>query len=559
MGSLKKKTSFRVIVWIVLVMIMLFRCIYVFINLKYGLLSLFDEGLFFMEFVPKEMFSVRTEFLSLSGELFEAVFPNVCSWDVLKLRQVGFGVISFGILILLAGSCVFFYRKGVRDVSSFLSLAVCVLLFGGFVYTGIVINANDGLLFFEMLSVASCLLAVSSHKTWSKSVLICAFGLFAFFAVLCNAFGGGMLFLLCALFLVLYDGLGKKTIVLTASSCLLGVVLSIAIMHYAIISIPDFMAFVKTSFAQVTDGGVASHHSLSKVLLVILFGVRDLMITVVALLGITYIYNEMNKRSIGKWMVIMVGVALFVLLYLWLKRPKIGLISIVTWISIVLWVELKVGKRSLRNKEFVLFLYLYLLPLCVSFGTNVSILSKAMCFIVPWGIMLFLLGQMAKEKSRFSPALFYGFVFVFVLSRWLTGMVSQGEVESYKFDKEKPIARMQLTKAQSDFYNEIYDVLDGYGYESQHDTILGFCFNEMTIVAMNAIPYTNDQQPEEFLLHDKAFLPKPTFMILSEWDIKVLKPFLELLEWKFPEDYDAYKMEYNPDPDSGFDMTQSTL
>lgn len=559
MGGLKEKKSFRVVVWATLVLVLLFRCLCVLFNLKYGLFSLFDEGLFFIKFLPIEMLTVHTGSLSLSGDLFRFAFPNASNWDVLGLRQIGFWGTSIGILVLLASAGVFFFRKGVRGVSSFLSLTACVLLFGGFVYSGTVISGNDGLLFFEMFAIASCLLSVSSKKTWLKAVFICLFTIFAFNAVLFNAFGGGMLSILCVLFLVLYDGLDRKNIVLTAVCCLFGVVLSITMMHFTIISIPELVAFVRTSFVQVTNGGRAAHHSLSKVLMVIILGFRDLLITVTALLGVSYICEKVNKRSDKKWLAVLTGLVLFVVLFLWLKKPKIGLISLVTWISAVLWTELKLGKRPLQNKDFVLFLYLYLLPLCLSFGTNVSILNKAICFIVPWGLLLFQLGLLAKEKNCFSPIIMYGFVFVFVLSRWAVGMINQENGETYKFEKEKPIARMQLTKAQFDFYNEVYGILEDYGYTSQHDTILGFCFNEMTIVAMDAIPYTNDQQPEEFLLHDNALLPRPSFMILSEWDKAVLKEKIESLDWGFPEAYDVYELLHNPDPDSGFDMTQSTL
>ena len=118
---------------------------------------------------------------------------------------------------------------------------------------------------------------------------------------------------------------------------------------------------------------------------------------------------------------------------------------------------------------------------------------------------------------------------------------------------------MRLDENQFGFYKEVYDILNDYGYKSKQDTILGFCFNEMTIVAMDAVPYTNDQLPEEFLLHDKDELVKPTFMILSEWDVEVLKPVFETLDWGSAEEYDVYKLKNNPDPNSGYSMTQSTL
>ena len=118
---------------------------------------------------------------------------------------------------------------------------------------------------------------------------------------------------------------------------------------------------------------------------------------------------------------------------------------------------------------------------------------------------------------------------------------------------------MNLSKAQYDFYNEVYNILGDYGYVSQQDTLLGFCFNEMTIVAVDAIPYSNDQQPEEFLQHNTNTLPRPSFIILSEWDETVLSSSLYTIGWQFPDDYDCYRLESNPDPDANYDSSQSTL
>lgn len=88
--------------------------------------TFFDEGLFFIKFLPIEMLTVHTGSLSLSGDLFRFAFPNASNWDVLGLRQIGFWGTSIGILVLLASAGVFFFRKGVRGVSSFLSLTACV-------------------------------------------------------------------------------------------------------------------------------------------------------------------------------------------------------------------------------------------------------------------------------------------------------------------------------------------------------------------------------------------------------------------------------------------------
>jgi hypothetical protein len=136
---------------------------------------------------------------------------------------------------------------------------------------------------------------------------------------------------------------------------------------------------------------------------------------------------------------------------------------------------------------------------------------------------------------------------------------SHFEKEKLHFNEGSAIASMNLTYNQKTFYDEVYGVLSENGYRSNIDTLLGFCFNEMTIVAMDAIPYTNDQQPEEFLLHNFDDLPCPKYIIFSEWDSIVLYNHLSQLDWNFPEGYYYYKCISNPDPNSGLGMTQSMI
>ena len=216
-------------------------------------------------------------------------------------------------------------------------------------------------------------------------------------------------------------------------------------------------------------------------------------------------------------------------------------------------------KVNWAKKDIVLLLYLFLMPFALSLGSNSGFLFKSTTVIVPWGILLFILLAKSRENSPAYSAALFLLVSVLVLigtGRYYLNCILR---ETYCFNKEYPIARMSLSKPQSDFFSETYEILGQYGYQSQKDTILGFCFNEMTIVAMDAIPYTNDQHPEEFLTHNLEGLSRPDFMILSEWDIKKLTSRFQELGWGFPDDYDVHVMETNPDPGSGYQHTNSTM
>jgi hypothetical protein len=329
-------------------------------------------------------------------------------------------------------------------------------------------------------------------------------------------------------------------------------------MHIFVISIPECRDFFLTALSQTTDNSTASHHSLYKLFISILLNIKALIIIVVSLFGITYVSQLIGRYTGKEWLSLIVGLGLFFVYYKWQVKPGVDFACIMTWLFLMTWVSYGRHDRSLSG-ENVLALFLFLLPFCLSIGSNSGFIYKSRTVIVPWGLLLFLMiNWVIKRKPGYSTLL-YLFVFALVMigpGRYLINCLSW---ESDHFDQEKPIARMNLSKAQYDFYTEVYNILGDYGYVSQKDTLLGFCFNEMTIVAMDAIPYSNDQQPEEFLQHNTNALPRPSFIILSEWDETVLSPFFSSIGWQFPDDYDFYKLESNPDPDANYDSSQSTL
>lgn len=558
---MKSEAKIRGSIWIVVILLFLVLYVDVFLHLNYGLQSVFDEGFFFLFFKPEDAFTVFTRPLSLSGEVLKAFMPGIQEWDVLTLRRVAFGLKGLGIAVLIFSSCYFVSKdRKEKSVVSLLSLAACIMLMGLFVMPSVVVNLNDELVFVEAIVMSFCLLAVSSKKDWGRCLWTGLVGLFSFFGMLCNAPGGFMLCLLSFLFLALYNGYDKKKLFKTSLAQFVGLVLGVLLMHFAVISLGGVVDFVKAALMQTTSGGNASHHSLSILVLRMLFDARDCVIILTLLCGISYLCG-LVQRTIGKqWLTVIVGIVLFVVLYKWQAKPEIKFADIVTWI--VLMTCVVYGKKKENGgswNDVVLVLFLFLLPFGLSFGSNLGILTKAATFILPWGVLIFVLSYVTRLQNRLLSNGILVFVFALILMGHARGLARRDNTDTNAFSKEYPIARMQLNKNQFAFYNEVHDILSEYNYRSGQDTILGFCFNEMTIVAMDAVPYTNDQLPEEFALHPKNELVEPRFMILSEWDEEVLKPFFKSLDWKFPEGYDCYKLVNNPDPNSGYNKTQSTL
>lgn len=560
---MRKFGLLKTVVWSIIILLLLLFYVYIFVHLEYGLQSIFDEGFYFLQLKPDNVYTTQTKPLALSGEVLRSIISSEGGWDVLSLRQAAFGIKAFGIVFLLVCSVVFIRRDNKSNqlhISSILSLMSTVLLMGLFVMPSMVISGNDILLFLGMLVLALCLVVVTVGSNWINNFIMVLIGFLAFFAILCSAPGGCMLLFLSFLFLVFFKGINKKKLLETIMSLFVGMVLGVLVMHFAVISIQGAMDFLKTALFQTTNGGSASHHSLSKIAIHTFLDIRDLVITVTTLCGISYLCNLTQNKLEKRWLSVVVGVLIFVVVYKWQVKPEIKLASIVTWV--LLMSTVLYSNKDNKNKrwdDIILIVFLYLLPFGLAFGTNIGLLNKVTMFIVPWGVLIFVLTDKTRDLSKsFSKGMLV-FVFAFVLFVFVRGLFHQDNSKTYTFKEESPIASMQLNVNQKAFYDEVYDILKDYGYKSGQDTLLAFCYNEMTVVAMDAVPYTNDQQPEEFLMHSQEKLVKPSFMILSEWDEKVLSPFFESLDWNFPTSYEVIKLKNNPDPNSGWVMTQSSL
>lgn len=556
------KINIQTGLWLLLIAILVCGYLYTYFDLDRGLISVFDEGFFYLMYKPSELFTVQTRPLSLGGELQQKLFPNLNRCDVLALRRVAYVMKLLGVISLILSALIFSkktFRNNNMAVFS-LEMTGCILLVGLSVIWTVVLNGNTFLFFFETIVLSLSLLAVSMDKKWQKSLTVGFVGFFCFVSILFNAPAGCMLLVLEFLFLVFYNGIKrKKTLSIIALICI-GMLLASLLTHFFIISFTDIYRFIQEALHQTTSGGDASHHSLLKVFLVVLFGVRDIMITTLPLLGIALLLSWVGEKKGKKWLLFLCAMALFFIVKQWQVKPRIYFCSVITCAMLLYLMKLiERGKNPLNNNVFILCAYLYLLPLFLSFGTNTTIMDRSLHFCVPWGMLVFLLGKENDEKNiklSKNGNWLYVFFIVYLLLPALRGVMRNRSYEPYIFDKGKPIARMKLTEHQYNYYTEVWGYLEEYGYIPQHDTLLGFCNNEMTVVAMDAIPYTNDQQPTEFKLHDPETIKQPTFMILSEWDAEYLEPYFDSLWPNFRESYDIVAMKHNADPGGAL---QSTL
>lgn len=546
------------IVWAIIMIALTTICALEYNALAYNLQSVYDEGFFYVTSVFAHQPIADTQPLTLAQDAINTLVPNIRQYDVLALRQYGFWTKSIAFLFLILCSCFYVYRRHKeKRIHIYLVLIASYLLLGTQLLSGDLINMNDVILILITTAFSLCLLCSAISNPYIRYIGVTLIGIVATFTLLCNLPAGCMLIALCGLFLILDDGYSHKKLLSTALFGILGLALGLCLTHFFIISLQDCFEFLRKGITQTTGGGRASHHSLTRVILVIFFGIRDLTITTLLLCGITYIGKIFQQKFNKDWLTIPLALICFFIIYKWQVKPGMTIASILCW-QTIMFLTYQLRNKALDNKTLLLIIFSFILPIGVVFGTNTSIIGKAMACGTPWGLLLFYMYYQARPEVRKYTIAGFAIVACCLLSQ-VNYFLLFAKQEKLHFDAETPIARMNLNHNQKAFYDEVYAILSDYGYKGKQDTLLGFCFNEMTVVAMDAVPYTNDQQPEEFLLHDLENLPCPKYMIFSEWDSIVLYNRMTELNWDFPDAYDYYKLENNPDPNSGYNMTQSMI
>ena len=550
------KINIQTIMWSLLSTILFGICIYEYFTLSYNLQSIYDEGFFFITSCKLNDPIAFTQPLSLSVNLINALIPNIDQYDILSLRQDAFIAKGISLLVLFTCSCIYLYKRyNERHLYAYLTMLSSYLLIATILLPSIVFNMNDLMLILTSFAFSLCLIYSITEKKVIQYFEVVLIGVVSCFTLLCNLPAGGMMIVLCLIYLGIYKNFNIRQVNYILVFGILGIIIGFLITHIWVISLQDCLEFMQKGITQTTTGGRASHHSLSKIILVIFLGLRDLTITVLILCGLTYICKIIHNKVKKDWLTIISILILFLIVYKWQVKPQITITSIMCWLTI-LFLDNQFKNRKLKVDEILLIVFSLVLPIGMVFGTNTSIIVKALLCSGSWGFLIFYLYYLTNSSKIWYALVGYIIVICSVLNK--IDFCDKSE-DVFQFSSEKSIARMNLTKHQKKFYDEVYDVITEKGFVSNTDTMLGFCFNEMTIVAMNAVPYTNDQQPEEFLLHDLNILPSPKFMILSEWDSVVLYSRLVELNWNFPDSYDYYKCRNNPDPNSKYDMTQSII
>lgn len=551
------KNKYLSIFWGAIVMLLSGLFVHAYCSLSYNLVSIYDEAYFYILEVFTNHLVTYTCPPSLAMDALHALIPNIEHCDILALRRIAFIAKGIALLFLLVSSGIYLHRRfSEKRIYPYLAMSAMYLLIGVCVCPNVVFSWDDVIFILVTIIFALCLLFSVANNRITKYVCIILIGMVALFTLLCNAPAGSMVIVLCVIFLIFEERPSIKHSVRVLFCGLGGVLIGLAVSHFFIINLHDIYSFFLENILDTTNKDQAAAHGLTTVILVIILDIRDLIITMLVLCGITYISVLCQKRFGKSWLTLALALVCFCIVHKWQVRPQITISAILCWYTFMfLLYHLK--HKAIKRHELFLIIFAFILPIMAVFGTNTSIIRKPLsCTSASWGFLLFFLYYLSRQEVR-KYALFGIIIITFIIIEPSRIMFKSNE--EYHFDIGAPVARMNLNVNQKAFYDEVYEELADKGYIPGQDTILGFCFNDMTILAMNAIPYTNDQQPAEFLKHDLKNLPAPNYMILTEWDSIVLYNRLSELEWGFPEGYTYYKCINHPESNIEYTHTNSII
>ena len=554
MGKNEKLLTY---LWGSIVALLIGVCVYEYSSLSYNLMSVYDEGYFYTHVVYAHQTVVSTEPLSLATYVLNALIPNIKQCDVLALRQISFCSKLCALLFLILVSVYYTYRRfEEKRLWPYLTLVASLLLLGSWKLPSIAFSWDDAVFVLLALIFSTCLMLSVAIKSWEKYGLYLLIGILSLLLLLCNLPAGCGVIVLSFVFLICDNGFQARKSVPIVCFCGVGMFLGVIVVHFFIINMHDIYAFFIENFLHTINQNDHSSHSLMKVILVIFFGIRDLIITTLLLCGITWSAMEFRRMINRDWFVVIVILVLFFIVWKWQMKPTIYFSSVICWFTIMFMVY---HWRTLDMRDILLILFCFFLPLVACFGTNTTILRKAMHCSVSWGMLLFYMLYRSQSEIRKYAMCGFAIAIYAVVSSYDIPLAKK-QMNSY-LEQKTPISRMHLNNNQKVFYDEVYKVLSNNGYEIGKDTMLGFCFNEMTVVAMGATPYTNDAYPHEFLLHDLSNVPIANYIILSEYDSIMLSNRLTELDWDFPEGYTYYKCTNHPDPElkTQYKNTQSMI
>lgn len=499
--------------------IVFFLTIYCILDIGYGLDTSWDEG-FYLKWLDDPSKSMQ---LTQSFNFIDLVFGFAKSY-LFEFRILGF---IFRIIYIVI--FIFIIKKGLRKEYINFKTTEYFILFSFFLPSFIsysnVLSYRDLQQFFILIPTSIYFLYYYEYSL-KRFIYLFLISIFLVLAIL-NIPPSGVVFSFL-LFSVLFFTSAKKNdlFYLIGFMCLNFLLINavyIDLRSYILINIERTKIIMNSS-----SGHSVKDLILNTLVLIKLVGSKYLII------GFAFFLVHKLKLQIIKYLLFVV---LILISNLWFAFA---------YDFLLVFLAMLLNEDNLKKISLPLFyqlLFLFLLPIAASFGSNTPTIINSYYYIPCWGIALFLLLKFQFQKLSIMIITF-SFVlissFYFINKEFSSVLGSYFHSREYYLDSPK-IKRIGITKKQKRYFSRVNRLLKLYDYDEKKDLFFTFHTDLITVYIFNGklstVPYHELSIYCEDYISGNQFFTKPSFIFL---DSKIISIFAKMNSWDFPKSYDKY-------------------
>lgn len=323
-------------------------------------------------------------------------------------------------------------------------------------------------------------------------------------------------------------------------SALVGLAAALFVQHFFVHDLKgwfsDMTTVVVSTFTEKSQSGHDSGSLLSAMLLTV---GQQLLIFVPIVAVFTVLLKKLTTPKWLCWAMTLAACAVLVVVRsVYHLYGTLLLIPVALMLSKVLsQPDAKIGKM-LFNKDVLLMLIFVAIPLAGVFGTNQSIMSKAVIFTPFWLLAYCLLSTKVNAKKTvglnliFMVMLFAGYVYLGNFERYhyyYTPRSSKYEL----VDVLRP-QKVLVSQYQQAYFHDVLDSLQMAGCKAG-DRYMAFGENQMSVYLAGG--FIDGRLPYHWWQY-KVFEKEPpkAFIFFKNEEADILEYFKQA-EWGFPEDY----------------------
>jgi hypothetical protein len=531
-------------IYILLPIIVFFIYGYNLFSTNQNLDSLCDEGYLFL-MIQAAHNGIHDGF-SQWPTIIDVVFGNKISSNILYLRYTRFFIHLLSVSLFCFTTNLYLTKKGfLKSFENKLFFITTIYLLGAISFSSIAIAYNTLQEFFLLAVLGSYLI---SNVCDSKHINIyySLIGFFSFFSIL-NVLPSGILVTLTVILMTFIknskDWNKSKVSIFWTS---LGMFVAIVIYHYSFLSLDIVYENMSITFNSVKKWG-AGYDSKSFLINIFIY-FRDLFMGLSLLFG-AVVFSYFVSKFLGKWCGFLILISSMILFSVYQIKPQLPLSTFLAF-PLVMLIMLKLSAtkknniKKLFSFEFIFYLFLFILPLLSTIGTNLYLGSKIILFILPWGVLFveliedFELNVFYKLETKLIRFLFIGILLLYSVIQIINNVSSKASNDIF-FRQNSPISQIKLSNQQLTYFNKVDSIMKLYGYTSK-EYVFSTQLDHMTLVALDATPHGIYFFPTMFLIDSqKRKERKPDFLFLDKYDLKLMGDSIKLLGWGFPQDYDS--------------------